>query len=604
MLQLVSRRIISVIMTEKPVYKRGGGFLLEETPVQEAFTPEDFTDEHKMLARSADEFMEREVLPNTERIEAQDFELLRSLMKKAGELGLLAADVPEKYGGLELDKVSSMLIAEKMSKQGSFSVTWGAHTGIGTLPIVFFGNEEQKQKYLPGLATGELIGAYALTEPNAGSDAMNIKTKATLSDDGKYYILNGNKQFITNTAIADVFTVFAKVDGEKFTAFIVERDTPGMEFGPEEKKMGIKGSSTRAITFDNAKVPVENVLGEIGKGHHIAFGILNIGRYKLGVGAVGAAKYALQTAVKYAKERVQFGQPIANFGLIKEKLANMTLRLFVTESMVYRLAGLLDEAMEELNPEDPDYHRKAWDAVAEYAVESSIVKVFGSEMLDYVVDETVQIFGGYGFISEYPAERFYRDSRINRIFEGTNEINRLLIPGMLMRRAMKGLIPLVPVAAKVAKETVTLMPTMLPRPEGPLSEPRFALQMAKRIALTIAAVAADRFRENIRDEQEVLGGLADIVTAVYGLESVLLRALKSGDSMMHSLVELYAYDAMKHIERRAYDFLPYMAEGDELKTLISTVRKLTRPFTPPNAVIIRRSVADKVIETGKYPFTE
>ncbi len=572
--------------------------------MQEAYTPEDFTDEQKMLARTADEFMEKDVLPNTERIEAQDFELLRSLMRKAGELGLLAADIPEKYGGLELDKVSSMLIAEKMSKQGSFSVTWGAHTGIGTLPIVFFGTEEQKQKYLPGLATGDLIGAYALTEPNAGTDAMNIKTKATLSDDGKYYVLNGNKQFITNSAIADVFTVFAKVDGEKFTAFIVERDTPGLEFGAEEKKMGIKGSSTRAITLENVKVPVENVLGEIGKGHHIAFGILNIGRYKLGVGAVGAAKYSLQTAVKYAKERVQFGQPIANFGLIKEKLANMTLRLFVAESMVYRLAGLLDEAVKELDPESPDYPKRAWDTVAEYAVESSIVKVFGSEMLDYVVDETVQIFGGYGYIAEYPAERFYRDSRINRIFEGTNEINRLLIPGMLVRRAEKGLIPLIPVAAKVAKETLTLMPTMLPRPEGPLSEPKFALQMAKRMALTIAAVAADKFRERIRDEQEVLGGLADIVIAVYGLESALLRALKSGDPLMASMVELYAYDVIKYIERRAYDFLPYMAEGDELKALVSMVRKLARPFTPPNAVIIRRSIAERVIEAEKYPFTD
>ncbi len=589
-------------MENMKTYKLGGGFLLEETPVDEVFTVEDLTEEQKMLAKTAEEFMDREVLPHVERLEAQDFELMRSLMKKAGELGLLAADVPEKYGGLELDKVSSMLIAEKLSKYGAFSVTWGAHTGIGTLPIVFFGTEEQKGRYLPGLATGELIGAYALTEPNAGSDAMNIRTKAVLSDDGKYYVLNGNKQFITNTAIADVFTVFAKVDGEKFTAFIVERDTPGLDFGPEEKKMGIKGSSTRALILNNVKVPVENVLGEIGKGHHIAFGILNIGRYKLGVGAVGAAKYALKTAVGYAKERVQFGQPIANFGLIKEKIARMNLLIFLTESMVYRLAGLLDEAMRSLSPGDPDYPKKAWDTVAEYAVESSVVKVFGSEMLDYVVDETVQIFGGYGYIAEYPAEMFYRDSRINRIFEGTNEINRLLIPGMLMRRATKGKLPLIPVAARVAKETLTLIPSTLPRPEGPLSEQKFALQMVKRMALTMAAVAADRFKEDIREEQEVLAALADMVITVYALESALLRALKSGDGLMERMVELFAYEAVKHAEWRAYSVLPYMVEGDDLKAMTSMVRKLTRPFTPPNSVGVNREIAERSLEREGYVF--
>ncbi len=587
---------------DTPLYKKGGGFLLADTPAEEMFTPEEFTEEQRMFAQAADEFMEKEVLPKNEQIEKQDFDLLRYLMKKAGELGLLAVDIPEKYGGLGLDKVSSMLIAERMAKQGSFSVTWGAHTGIGTLPIVFFGTEEQRQKYLPGLASADIIGAYALTEPGAGTDAMNIKTRAVLSDDGKSYILNGSKQFITNAAIADLFTVFAKIDGEKFTAFLVERDTPGLELGAEEKKLGIKGSSTRSLTFNNVKVPVENVVGEIGKGHHIAFGILNIGRYKLGVGSVGAAKEALKVAVNYAKERVQFGQPIANFGLIQEKIAHMTTRIFVTETMAYRLAGLLDEAMKGLDPNAPDYTQKSWNAVAEYAVECSILKVYGSEMLDYVVDETVQIFGGYGYTQEYPAEQYYRDSRINRIFEGTNEINRILIPGMLMRRALKGLIPLVPVAAKTAKETLTLMPTMMPRPEGPFSNEKFALQMAKRIALTLAAVAADKFKEALRQEQEVLAGLADIVTEVYALESILLRALKSGHRLMASMVEMYTYEAMKRIELRAYEILPYMSEGDELRTLISTVRKLVRPFSPPNLIQKRREIARTVIDQGKYPF--
>ena len=582
--------------------KQGGGFLLEDPQPSEIFTPEDFTEEQRMFGQTAEEFMDREVLPNAEKIEQQDFHILKTLMKKAGDLGLLSVDIPEAYGGLGLDKVSSMIIAEKLAKQGSFSVTWGAHTGIGTLPIVFFGTEDQRQRYLPGLASGDLIGAYALTEPGAGSDAMNIQTKAVPTPDGSSFVLTGNKQFITNAGIADLFIVFAKVEGEYFTAFIVERETPGLSIGPEEHKLGIKGSSTCSVTFDGVKVSQDQVLGEIGKGHRIAFGILNIGRYKLGVGAVGASKEALKIATQYAKERVQFGKPIAEFGLIQEKLAWMALRTFVTESMAYRLAGLFDEILQPLNPQDPSYPQQIWKGIAEYAVECSILKVYGSETLDFVADETVQIFGGYGYTSEYPAEQIYRDSRINRIFEGTNEINRLLIPGMLMRWALKGKLPLIPKAAATLKESLTLMPSRLSRPEGPLGEEIHMLSMAKRLTLVLSAVAANRFKEQLREEQEVLAALANMVMEVYAFESALLRALKTKSPLMEDAVRLYAPAALRSMEEQAYHVLPYLAAGDELRTLLSTVRKLAKLSVLPDRIQLQRSLAKKVIEKGGYPF--
>ncbi len=582
--------------------KQGGGFLLEDLQPSEIFTPEDFTEEQRMFGQTAEEFMDREVLPNAEKIEQQDFHILKTLMKKAGDLGLLSVDIPEAYGGLGLDKVSSMIIAEKLAKQGSFSVTWGAHTGIGTLPIVFFGTEDQRQRYLPGLASGDLIGAYALTEPGAGSDAMNIQTKAVPTPDGSSFVLTGNKQFITNAGIADLFIVFAKVEGEHFTAFIVERDTPGLSIGPEEHKLGIKGSSTCSVTFDGVKVSQDQVLGEIGKGHRIAFGILNIGRYKLGVGAIGASKEALKIATQYAKERVQFGKPIAEFGLIQEKLAWMALRTFVTESMAYRLAGLFDEILQPLNPQDPSYPQQIWKGIAEYAVECSILKVYGSETLDFVADETVQIFGGYGYTSEYPAEQIYRDSRINRIFEGTNEINRLLIPGMLMRWALKGKLPLIPKAAATLKESLTLMPSRLSRPEGPLGEEIHMLSMAKRLTLVLSAVAANRFKEQLREEQEVLAALANMVMEVYAFESALLRALKTKSPLMEDAVRLYAPAALRSMEEQAYHVLPYLAAGDELRTLLSTVRKLAKLSVLPDRIQLQRSLAKKVIEKGGYPF--
>lgn len=586
----------------KEKIKRGGSFLIEDTSSEEVFIPEEFSEEQKMFAQTAEEFMEKEVLPKSDDIEAQNFDILRQLMLKAGELGLLAVDIPEEYGGLGLDKVSSMLIAEKLGTQGSFSVTWGAHTGIGTLPIVFFGTKEQKEKYLPGLGTGELIGAYALTEPGAGSDALSIKTKAELSEDGSSYILNGSKIFITNAALADLFTLFAKVDGEKFTAFLIEKDTPGFSISPEEKKLGLKGSSTCGLALDNVKVPVSNLLGEIGKGHRIAFGILNIGRYKLGVGAVGASKRAIEESIRYAKERVQFGKPIAEFGLIQEKLARMIIRVFVTESMAYRLAGMLDQQLSQISHNDPDYAQKVWYAIAEYAVECSILKVYGSETLDLVADEMVQIYGGYGYIQEYPAEQVYRDSRINRIFEGTNEINRLLIPGMLMRRAMEGRIPLIPKAMEAVKSSITLLPSTLRVPEGDLGKERLALLLLKKATLLNAGVAADRFKESIREEQEVLAALADMVMEIFGLESIILRAMKTNNDLMKEIACLYAFEAAKKIEKLSQETLPYMLTGDELKTLLGAVRKLIRPIEPPPKITIQHKVTRSALDKGKYPF--
>jgi alkylation response protein AidB-like acyl-CoA dehydrogenase len=588
--------------------KKGGIFLLEETNPEEVFTPEDFSEEQKMLAHTAEEFMEREVLPRSDEIEKKNFDVLLSLLRKAGELGLLSIDIPEKYEGLGLDKVSSMLIAEKMSKQGSFSVTWGAHTGIGTLPFVFFGTEEQKRKYLPKLATGEWIGAYALTEPEAGSDAMSIKTRATLSDDGKYYILNGTKQFITNAGFADIFIVFAKIDGEKFTAFIIHRDTPGLTIGPEEHKLGIRGSSTCNLILEDVKVPIENILGEIGKGHYIAFNILNIGRYKLGVGAVGAAKDALEKAINYVKERIQFGKPLIEFGLIRKKIADMTVRIFAAESMAYRIAGLLDKILKEVDPEDEEYSRKVMDRIAEYAIECSILKVYGSEMLDFVADETVQLFGGYGYSEEYPAERYYRDSRINRIFEGTNEINRLLIPGMLMRRAIKGTIPLIPAAQRMAKEFLSFTPSSIQIPEGPIGQERTAVEILKKIFLLIAGVAAQRYKENLKDEQEVLEVLADIIMEIFASESIILRVeknlLRNGENLelMENVAKVYIPYSFMKVESLARSILPTISKGDDLRTLLSAIRKFTRWYLPEDGVTLKRKIANSVRERGKYPF--
>src|SRR5450432_3934902 len=422
----------------------GGSFLLESRAPEEVFTPEDFTEQHQLIGQTAEEFAVKEILPNVEKMEHKDFSITRDLLKKAGELGLSSAEIPEAYGGLEMDKVTAAVIADHIAKYAGFATTWGGHTGIGTLPLVYFGTEEQKQKYLPRLAAGEIIGAYAWSEASSGSDALNCRARAELSPDGKHYVLNGEKMWITNAGFADLFTVFAKVDGEKFSAFLVERTFPGFSVGAEEHKMGIRGSSTCPIILNDCKVPVENLLGEIGKGHVIAFNILNVGRFKLGAMCVGGARVSIANAVAYAKQRKAFNKVIAEFGLVREKLANMATLIYVGEAMVFRTVAMMDGALEAVDKSASGAAKQTVKAIEEYAVECSIIKVWGSEMIDYVVDETMQIYGGYGFVEEYPAERAYRDSRVNRIFEGTNEINRMIITGWLLKRAMSGQLALMP----------------------------------------------------------------------------------------------------------------------------------------------------------------
>lgn len=571
---------------EKKLWQKGGGWLLEVP--ERVYTPEDFDESVKEIARTTRTFVEKEVLPLLERMEHGELELNVPLMRKAGELGLLAIEVPEEYGGLDLPKVISTVVAEELSGSGGFSVTYGAHTSIGTLPLVYFGTEEQKRKYLPKLASGEWIAAYCLTEPGSGSDALAAKARATLSEDGKYYILNGVKQFISNAGFAHLFTVFAKVDGEHFTAFLVERDTPGLSFGPEEKKMGIKASSTRQVILEDVKVPVENVLGEIGKGHKIAFNVLNVGRYKLGAGAVGGAKRALELSAQYATQRVQFGRPIGRFGLIQQKLGEMASRIYAAESAVYRTVGLIDEALEG---------KKGAEAVMagieEYAVEASIIKVLGSEVLDYVVDEGVQIHGGYGYIQDYPIERAYRDARINRIFEGTNEINRLLIPGMLLRRALKGQLPLIQAAQKLQKELLE------PSFEEPEDVELHQIAGLKKLALMVAGLAVQKYGQGVEEEQEVLGTVADILIDAYAAESALLRARRLG-GLAPVLARIYLVQALDRAQAGALSVLPRLVEGDEARVVYSAARRLTKR-EPADLVALRREVAEAVLEAQGYP---
>ncbi|NLC76033.1 MAG: acyl-CoA dehydrogenase [Clostridia bacterium] len=582
---------------------KGGSFLIEDAENISIFTPEDFTEEHRMIAKTAEDYVAGEVVPVIEELEAQKEGLMAQLIKGAGELGLLSADIPEEYGGMGLDKISSILITEKVSGGASYAVGHSAHTGIGTLPIVFFGNEEQKKKYLPALASGEKIAAYALTEPSAGSDALSAKTKAVLNEDGTKYILNGEKIFITNAGFADVFVTYAKVDGEHFTAFIVDRDTPGLSTGAEEKKLGIKGSSTRSVIFEDCEVPVENVLGEVGKGHLVAFNILNIGRYKLGAAAVGAGKIGLQTSVKYAKERKQFNKSIAEFGLIKQKIGEMATRLYAAESIVYRTGGLIDDILSRLDPAAEAAGRSAANAIAEYAMECSINKIYGSEVVDYIVDEAVQIHGGYGFTQEYPVERYYRDSRINRIFEGTNEINRLLIPQTLVRKAMKGELPLLEAAQKLMGELLGMMPT---QPEGTLGVEFAKLANMKKMFLMTAGTAVQKLGMALRDEQEVLANVADMIIEIFALESALIRTKqaieKSGEEaneLKIKMTKLYAHEALLKCELIAKNTLAAVDSGDALKTQLSALKKMVR-FDLENTVALRRAIADAVIEAERY----
>ncbi len=587
-------------------FRKGGGFLVEETDPSDIYTPEDFSDEQKMFARTAEDFVMGEVIPALERTEAQEEGVMVGLLKKSGELGLLMIDVPEKYDGLELDKATSMLVTEVISKGGAFASTWGGQTGIGTLPITYFGNDEQKKKYLPRLATGEIVSCYALTEADAGTDAMAGRARADLTEDGKHYVLNGEKTFITNGGFADLFIIFAKIDGDKFSTFIVEKGYEGLSIGPEEKKMGIKGSSTVQVAMDNVKVPVENQLGEIGKGHKIAFNILNVGRFKLGVAAVGGAKLCLDDSIKYAKERQQFGRPIASFGMIKNKIANMATRIYAVESMSYRTAGLLDAILEPIDKDAADAPQQTMQGIEEYAVECSIIKVKGSEMLGYVVDEGVQIFGGYGYVSDYPVERYYRDARVARIYEGTNEINRILIPGILLKRALKGQLPLLAAAKSVQSDLLEFPSFDEDERGGPLVAEKKLVDNAKKIALLAAGLAAQKFGEKLQDEQGVLGAIADIIIETYGMESTYLRTMKmaaargeDGAANGIKMARLYAGEAIGQIELWAREVLAACADGDDLRTMLAALKRLTR-YVPIDALHTRVEIADYFIEKEKY----
>jgi alkylation response protein AidB-like acyl-CoA dehydrogenase len=583
----------------------GGSFLLEERKVDEVFTPEDFTEQHQLIGQTAEEFAVKEILPNAEKMEHKDFSVSRDLLKKAGDLGLSAVEIPEAYGGLEMDKVTAAVIADHIAKYAGFATTWGAHSGIGTLPIVYFGTEEQKKKYLPRLAAGEIVGAYALSEASSGSDALNCRTRAQLSPDGKHYILNGEKMWITNAGFADLFTVFAKVDGEKFSAFLVEKTFPGFSVGGEEHKMGIRGSSTCPLILSDCKVPVENLLGEIGKGHIIAFNILNVGRFKLGAMCVGGARVSLENAIAYAKQRKAFNKVIADFGLVRQKLANMATLIYVGEALVYRTVGMMDVSLNEVDKTGADAAKETRKAIEEYAVECSILKVWGSEMIDYVADETVQIYGGYGFVEEYPAERAYRDARINRIFEGTNEINRLIITGFLLKRAMSGQLPLMPAIKKLMDE-VLAGPSVGEEMEGPLAEERKLVSQAKKLGLFAAGAATQKYMQAIQDQQEVMGAIADIVIETYAMESAVLRAQKmvqqkdeAAAATAIAMTRVYLSQAMDKIEAAAKEIIAAVAEGDMLRTQLAILRRLVK-HEPFNTIELRQQIAQKVIERGKY----
>jgi alkylation response protein AidB-like acyl-CoA dehydrogenase len=592
-------------MTElKTALIKGGAFLIEDIEADRVFTPEDFTEEQKMIAKTTEDYVLNEVVPVIDNLENHEFEHSVRLLKKAGDLGLLGADVPEEYGGLGLDAISSALISEKMSRAGGFSITHGAHVGIGTLPIVLFGTEEQKEKYLPNSVTGDKISAYALTEPGSGSDALGASANAKLNEAGTHYILNGEKQWITNAGFADVFVVYAKIDGDKFSTFIVEKDFPGVSVGAEEKKMGIKSSSTRTLILQDAQVPVENLLGEVGRGHVIAFNILNIGRYKLGVGTVGGSKRTLQLAIQYANGRKQFKTPISSFNLTKEKLATMAARTYAAESLVYRTIGYFEDRTSAMTAEERKDGKAIAASIAEYAIECSINKIVGSELLDYVVDEAVQLHGGYGFMAEYEVERIYRDSRINRIFEGTNEINRLLVPGTFMRKALKGELPLLEKAQGLQEELLMMMPEEIG--DEALAQEKVLVKNAKKIGLLVAGLAAQRFGTKLEQEQEILVNIADIASNVFGMESALLRTEKAiarnGEEKEKQKIlytEVFCQEAFAEIEKDAKEILLAAVEGDNQRMMLSALRKLTRS-TPYNIIAKKREVSEKLIDAERY----
>ncbi|HYL46614.1 MAG TPA: acyl-CoA dehydrogenase family protein [Candidatus Limnocylindrales bacterium] len=588
------------------VLNRGGSFLLTSITPDDIFTPADLSDDQRLIGQTAEEFVEKEVMPAVPDLEAHKEGLMAQMLKKAGEIGLLGGAIPEAYGGAGLDKISATVLAEKLSAYASFAVSHGGHAGIGTIPIVYFGTEAQKKKYLPKIATGELLSCYCLSEPQAGSDALAARTRAVLSPDGKNWILNGQKMWITNGGFADVFVVFAKVDGEKFSCFIVERGTPGFTTGAEEKKMGIKGSSTVPIFFENAPVPKENLLHEIGRGHIVAFNTLNVGRFSLGAYCLGGAKHVLRASSKYSKERTAFGKSLCDFGLIKGKLGEMAIRIFAVESMIYRSAGMVDAAVSSPQP-GVDKTQQAMQVLEEYAIESSISKIAGSETVDFCVDEGVQIFGGYGFHEDYPVARAYRDSRINRIFEGTNEINRMLIIQMLMKRAMAGVLPLIPAAMKLADE-VLAGPSFEEAPSGEFAEEEKSLAQAKKIFLQAAGTAVQKYREGLAEHQEIVASLANVAMDVYGMESTLRRAQKAiagrggaAANLMGEAARAFAYDAMDRIEKEARTALAATVDGDTLITQLAVLRRFSK-HNPVDTIAIRRRVAEGVLAQDSYPF--
>jgi alkylation response protein AidB-like acyl-CoA dehydrogenase len=597
----------------KPAAK-GGSFLLESPLPQDVFTPADLSDDQKLIGQTAEEFVTKEVLPLVKELENKKPGLMAELVRKGAELGIMSGGIPEEYGGAGLDKIATTVLTEKLSIYGGFAVTHGAHAGIGTLPIVYFGTEEQKKKYLPKLASAEMIGAYCLSEPQAGSDAQNSLTRAELNPEGTHYVLNGQKMWITNGGFADLYIVFAKVDGEKFTAFIVERAFPGCKPGNEEHKMGIHGSSTTPVFLENCKVPKENVLHEIGRGHIVAFNILNAGRFTLGASAIGGSKHVLMSASKYTKERKAFGKQIGEFGLMKEKLAEMAIQLFAVESMVYRSTGNIEAAMAAASASGGDPSQigvnkiqSTMQVLEEYAIESSIAKVYGSEMLDFVVDEAVQIFGGYGFHEDYPVCRAYRDSRINRIFEGTNEINRMLIIQMLMKRAMGGQLALIPAAMKLADE-ILAGPSFEEAPEGVLAEESRVVANAKKIFLQAAGGAMQKFREKLADEQELIGALSNIVMEVYAMESCLLRAQKAAaakgeaaSSVMIDAARVFIADAAERLEHEAKRAIAAVHEGDMLTTQMAVLKRFGKRGAV-DTIALRRKVAAAVQAQDRYPF--
>jgi len=586
--------------------RRGGSYFIAEVPAAEVFTPEDFSQAHEMIGKTTERFIRNEVAPHIEEIEHKDFDSIRRLMREAGALGLLGADIEEEYGGSDMGITASQLIVERSAWGASFGVTLNVHTGIGSMPLVFFGTRAQKEKHLAALARGEKIGCYALTEPGSGTDALSIQTTATLSPDGTFYRLDGAKQFITNAGFADIIFTYAKVDGDKFTAFLVERGFEGVSTGPEERKMGIRGTSTCSVYLDGARVPVENVLFQVGRGHIVAFNILNLGRFKVAAGCVGMAKQAIESAVGYSRERHQFGRPVCQFGLMKHKIAEIVARTYAAESMVYRTCGLIETAIAGVDRAAEDVGAQSAGSLAEYAIECSINKVYCSEMLALVADEAVQMYGGYGYTEEYPVERIYRDSKIFRIYEGTNEINRVIIASWLTRKALKNELPLSAAADRARGELPSVQPLAPSADDGPLGYQRRLLDRAKTALVLLCDDAVRKYGKSIEDEQEILGPLSNIAIEVYAMDCGLTRALKAVESTGEekartkvNIARLYVNDAMDRVAGSVRQVLPAMESGEALDERLAVFRKLLQ-FTPIHSARVRNEIADEAIEVGRY----